>query len=70
MDILNPSLLNIDGRVYCVYNSDKIYVQPENTPGSSHADTHTMWEDEPSCEVDNSCSLVTKTGDGRYGISD
>ena len=61
MDILNPPLLNIDGRIYCVYNSERSYVESENV--SSPAEV--MWEDEPSCEIDTSPSFIEKTSDGR-----
>ena len=62
MDILNPPLLNIDGRIYCLYNSDRHHANCDNF-SKNHADV--LWEDEPSCDVDSSCTFVKNTPDGR-----
>nr|CAB3223394.1 activating signal cointegrator 1 complex subunit 1-like [Phallusia mammillata] len=56
MDILNPQLISISGRVYCKYATDNNFATPQ-----SYEEPEVCWDDEPNCE-----STVTKNQSGRY----
>ena len=59
MDILNPSVVNIDGRIYCVYNNETTpYVGVEETN-----ENEVVWDDEPSCNAED--SEIVKTAKGK-----
>ena len=66
MDVLNPSLINIDGRIYCVNSSSANYNCNELSEKNSSpaAGEYDHWEDEPACEVEATCN-VEKNANGR-----
>ena len=59
MDILNPSLINIDGRIYCVYNTET----KSFNESDKEVENNVVWDDEPSCYVENSFSDVNKVSE-------
>ena len=61
MDILNPPIININGRLYCAYHrEDGHHVETRDIQNT----TDVLWEDEPLCDSENTCTNV-KTCDGR-----
>ena len=65
MDILNPQLLNIHGRIYCKYNNagDQSMGNLEDNYGvDEHVVTNVCWDD-PCDSRDND---IAQTADGRF----
>ena len=61
MDVLSPSFVNIDGRIYCVYNTDtKAYVGSDK-----ESENFVEWDDEPSCYIENLSPDVKKISEGK-----
>ncbi|XP_076809627.1 activating signal cointegrator 1 complex subunit 1-like [Clavelina lepadiformis] len=63
MDILNPHLININGRIYCKYNVEKPAPVPDEFLHENNETSDAWWDDEPDCQEEEN---VTKNSKGLY----